>query len=187
MKFPLKSVVASLALIAAAPVSADLVEVGAGCDASLPDPNAIDCAGAYAGNLNSESREADLNAALDALMGGYPDIEFGDVEDTKLFFEADGQILEFDEELFGLQIFSIHFGDAGSGIGDHTILYLFDFGMTGASSVDLNQNGWSNTVLVTPPGVVPEPATWAMMLMGFGAAGYAIRRRRRSASLPQLA
>ena len=26
---------------------------------------------------------------------------------------------------------------------------------------------------------VPEPATWAMMLMGFGAAGYAMRRRRR--------
>src|SRR4029079_733593 len=28
-------------------------------------------------------------------------------------------------------------------------------------------------------GEVPEPATWAMMLFGFGAAGYAIRRRRR--------
>ncbi|MDB5680379.1 MAG: hypothetical protein JWO16_184 [Sphingomonas bacterium] len=30
---------------------------------------------------------------------------------------------------------------------------------------------------VTNPGV-PEPATWAMMLMGFGAMGFAIRRRR---------
>lgn len=27
---------------------------------------------------------------------------------------------------------------------------------------------------------VPEPATWAMMLLGFGAAGYSIRFRRRS-------
>ena len=37
----------------------------------------------------------------------------------------------------------------------------------------------------TPP--VPEPGTWGMMLMGFGAAGFAIRRRRRSVSLPQVA
>lgn len=33
---------------------------------------------------------------------------------------------------------------------------------------------------------VPEPATWAMMIVGFGAAGYAIRRRRRRL-IPQAA
>ena len=31
--------------------------------------------------------------------------------------------------------------------------------------------------VVTPPGAVPEPATWAMMLAGFGAMGFAMRRR----------
>jgi hypothetical protein len=36
--------------------------------------------------------------------------------------------------------------------------------------------------------VVPEPGTWAMMLIGFGAAGTAMRRRRRSdKALPQIA
>ncbi len=36
--------------------------------------------------------------------------------------------------------------------------------------------------------VVPEPGTWAMMLMGFGAAGFAMRRRRRqTGELRQLA
>ena len=30
------------------------------------------------------------------------------------------------------------------------------------------------------PSAVPEPATWAMMIMGFGLAGTAIRKRRRS-------
>ena len=39
-------------------------------------------------------------------------------------------------------------------------------------------------VRITPAmGVVPEPATWAMMLIGFGAVAYAMRRRRK----PQLA
>ena len=32
------------------------------------------------------------------------------------------------------------------------------------------------------PGAVPEPATWAMMLVGFGAAGAALRRGRRRRS-----
>ena len=32
-------------------------------------------------------------------------------------------------------------------------------------------------------GAIPEPATWGMMLLGFGAVGYAMRRRRRPALL----
>ena len=34
---------------------------------------------------------------------------------------------------------------------------------------------------------VPEPATWAMMLMGFGATGVAMRRRRRKLAFAQFA
>jgi hypothetical protein len=33
---------------------------------------------------------------------------------------------------------------------------------------------------IVPTDAVPEPATWAMMLMGFGAAGAILRRRRRA-------
>ena len=40
----------------------------------------------------------------------------------------------------------------------------------------------------TPVGSVPEPATWAMMLLGFGGMGVALRRsRRQSKSLMQVA
>ena len=36
---------------------------------------------------------------------------------------------------------------------------------------------------VAIPGAVPEPATWAMMIVGFGLAGGAIRQRRRHTTL----
>ena len=37
------------------------------------------------------------------------------------------------------------------------------------------------------PGAVPEPATWSMMLIGFGAMGVSLRRRRRTSNLLQAA
>jgi hypothetical protein len=37
------------------------------------------------------------------------------------------------------------------------------------------------------PNAVPEPATWALMLMGFGAVGFSMRRRRAGSFLPQAA
>ena len=37
------------------------------------------------------------------------------------------------------------------------------------------------------PAAVPEPATWAMMLVGFGAVGFAMRRRKRARGVRPLA
>jgi hypothetical protein len=34
---------------------------------------------------------------------------------------------------------------------------------------------------------VPEPGTWAMMLLGFGAIGFSMRRRRQTGFLYQAA
>lgn len=36
-------------------------------------------------------------------------------------------------------------------------------------------------------GAVPEPATWAMMLLGFGGIGFSIRRRRKAGAMAQFA
>jgi hypothetical protein len=38
------------------------------------------------------------------------------------------------------------------------------------------------TVTITTNGVVPEPGAWALMLLGFGATGAALRARRRAAA-----
>ncbi|QNP43594.1 PEP-CTERM sorting domain-containing protein [Sphingomonas daechungensis] len=45
------------------------------------------------------------------------------------------------------------------------------------TNVDDNHDDMIIRVTVSP--AVPEPATWAMMLLGFGAAGFVLRRRRR--------
>ena len=36
----------------------------------------------------------------------------------------------------------------------------------------------SGTLIAAVGGAVPEPASWALMIVGFGAAGYALRRRK---------
>ncbi|WP_332773442.1 PEPxxWA-CTERM sorting domain-containing protein [Phenylobacterium sp.] len=79
--------------------------------------------------------------------------------------------------------------------GSHT----FDFGNGGKLLVDLDDadfnGGWvdlnpgvakgakikADFTLVQLPSAVPEPATWAMMIAGFGLAGSALRRRRETA------
>jgi hypothetical protein len=33
---------------------------------------------------------------------------------------------------------------------------------------------------------VPEPATWALMILGFGVVGYSMRRRRTGSAMPQI-
>ena len=187
-RFILSALASISAFALAAPASAALVLVGSGCDPARPDPDALACAGAFAGNLNNNARIGDLNAALDVLAGGnFADVLWADLDPTKAIFSSgSGTRLNFAQTLFGEQILSLHFGNAGSGLGDHTILYLFDFGQTGADSVLLEQRGWSNAVLITPTGAIPEPATWAMMLIGFGGIGASLRRRR-SRRLPQFA
>jgi hypothetical protein len=198
MKFPLKTSLAAITLLAATPAFADAT-LGT-CVATDPSPAASFCV-AVTGNANNGSpmgTAAELNQMLDDL-GTLAGTDFGDVnwaivDPTKLFFTiggtgADaGQILNFAQTLFGEQIISIHFG-GGGGVGGETIMYLFDFGMGGANWVDLNQASYSNAVLITPPGSpppVPEPATWALMLVGFGVVGYTMRRRRKTI-MPQVA
>jgi len=184
MKFPLKSVIAAIALTSAMPAFA--LDVISPCDPTRPTPDASACSGYFEDNLLGGGPKIDLqDEALDMLVGGdFPDIDWTAVGGTKDFFSISGDILTFDAALLGEQIIGIHFGGAGEFGQSVTVFYLFDFaGPT--LSIDLNQQGFSDAVLYSPPGTptqhgVPEPTTWAMMLMGFGAVGFAMRRRKRS-------
>jgi hypothetical protein len=72
-------------------------------------------------------------------------------------------------------------------LGDFNF-YNSGSGYYGLLSSDRDINGYPDGVVATAHvAPVPEPATWAMMLVGFGVVGAAMRRTRRKQSLPQLA
>lgn len=70
---------------------------------------------------------------------------------------------------------TFNFGDGGS---FSLALNNVTFGTPGSTAV-----GGTFTLITS---AVPEPSTWAMMLIGFGAVGFAVRRRKPAANL-QLA
>jgi hypothetical protein len=73
--------------------------------------------------------------------------------------------------------------DLGLATGSYIVAFLQQSGAYGATA---NSGAILETGPPPPPGV-PEPATWGMMIAGFGTAGFALRRRRRRAQLEQIA
>lgn len=141
----------------------------------------IACAGGYAGNLLQSSLTSPAGlAALTAL--GAPN--------TGIFLEpklenlnSNTGVINFGTVLKGQTVFAFHAGGSGDG-GQGTFFFKFDAGagvdvITITDRLNSNATGLSNAALFqTGAGVVPEPGTWAMMLVGIGTTGFALRRRR---------
>ena len=159
---------------------------------SLPNCSITDltgataCSGYFGGNLNSGS-PANILAQQDALsaIGFDWDGDFSAVEKLETF---DGQQIDFDALLTGISYVSVHWG-AGQGPvktrGGTTGFYRIDAG-TGLDVLMSAFGSVSNAVLYNPgdddggggtPGGIPEPAVWLQLMLGFGLAGAAVRRR----------
>jgi len=83
-------------------------------------------------------------------------------------------------------------GCTGDGCFRNTYLLFYDPDGFTSGSFDLNSLfnnvGISHVDLFDHGGALPEPATWAMMLLGFAGVGAAMRRKRRhNAGLMQIA
>ena len=67
---------------------------------------------------------------------------------------------------------------------------IFNLGVYNGSLSNISNLRFQYGTALTDPSLtpaVPEPATWAMMLLGFGAIGVSIRRRRGKPALMQIA
>lgn len=172
---------------AATPASAAVVVVGpaatvdtcANFTFNVP-PTELKCAGGYTGNLIQGTLQDPGLAAIQAL--GY--VGTGAYISTIPTIGSGTATINFGQTMFGLTIIGLHYGSAGDG-GEGTSFFLFDAGTAGVNSVTVasrtNTNfnfGLSNAALFSTTRGVPEPATWAMMLLGFGGMGLVIRRRR---------
>jgi len=90
----------------------------------------------------------------------------------------------FTPDLFGISYIGIHYG-AGGISPNGTAFYRIDAG-AGIHTLTLNPPFQATSNLLVfgtgPGGGVPEPATWAMLILGMGGVGAALRGRRRQAA-----
>ena len=69
----------------------------------------------------------------------------------------------------------------------HVPFQGLDQTLVGGFQMSSGQNAFEIDNIALTTGGVPEPSTWAMMLLGFGAIGFTIRRRKSANALTQLA
>lgn len=121
-------------------------------------------------------------------------VEFGSIDvlisaDNLTFFNIEASALPavdlVGDDAHGNASFrrSYDLGAAVTGLGVSQFRYLRIDGTTsgaigGNTGFDLDAVAAINYVDTRPVGGVPEPAAWALMILGFGMAGGAVRRRR---------
>jgi hypothetical protein len=172
----------TIAMAAPAAASINVPVTGASntCDTTPYDttPTATACVGYFAGQVLDQADSSTIATALSALGVSYS----GQVTDYQTVTGLGGSVdLTAFGILTGVQTIAIHFGNAtgeDNALGNVTAFYQIDFGSTG-SILHLNVPGSSSATLFTSAAPVPEPATWALMLLGFGGMGMALRRGRR--------
>jgi hypothetical protein len=178
---------------AATPASAALGPIVAPCALTDISPNAVACTGFYDGNViaGNSTRRADQQTALGLIGYDGPDITAAYFGSLPTDPTGDG-VANFGVPMFGDTWIAIHFGNGATGpvpgIGG-TAFYRLNFGVA-TNAITVNWGAGSTGILyktsvappppppppVTPP--IPEPATWAMLIAGFGLVGATARRRK---------
>lgn len=144
-------------------------------DTILASPTAIACTTASGNTLNTAAN-ATTAAALASLGVTWNDTFFDHVSGL-----GGATTINLATPISGITFLGIHFG-ASSPIGNSTAFYKID-APVGTTVIQLTAGlkGSSNFEVFSTGGGVPEPATWAMMIVGLGMTGAAVRASRRQA------
>ena len=184
--------IGSLAL-SATPANAAVILGSTSCSLYDISPAASACSGWYEGNLNSGSPAdmADSAAVLNGLLGTST-FTGSNLTWLENLGSLSGSAIKFSTPLYGQTIVSVHVGGANgaaNSVGyNGTAFYVFDAGNSagGMGALTFNLRGLSNARLYSTSNfvpAVPEPSTWAIMILGLAAIGWAGRRKSAPRSL----
>jgi hypothetical protein len=148
----------------------------------------VTCAVTGTGTFSCSPVNATVGAGAEFTIGSLPANPYlsADFGQNQLFIDAlfentlGGTILNFSDPTNPFTSFSFVSNTGFSGFD------ASDISLSGAGVLTLdlrdtnNAQGARITLQLNNTGAVPEPATWAMMLLGFGAIGGAMRRRQRA-------
>lgn len=195
MRHVLAAGITAAALFGATPVLAAESLGGDGCIGDLTlsgGSTLVNCYGRFDGNVLNNASNSSINDALGALGYVGPSIVYSSVaaanklELDDAFGDAPNAPVNFPGSLLNGTIYvGIHSGGGGAlGVGNSTTFYRIN--AVNLDSFVFDPQGISTATLIasveTP---VPEPSTWAMMLLGFGIVGGAMRavKRRQKCSV----
>lgn len=102
-----------------------------------------------------------------AYLDGVERFSFNDATSMDAVFSGPDGIARF---------FRDNNGEASAGFVD--FIRLYDRVLTGTEVTSLHGGGTPPRDFEVPVSTVPEPSTWAMLILGFGAVGAAVRHRR---------
>ena len=144
----------------------------------------LNCTGFFDKNLLNEANATQDKTILAALGYSGWDGQFANSA-IKIDNLNGSKTLDFGVKLTGISYIAVHYGAGRGSPGNGTAFYVLDAAQ-GVSQLRLAYDASSSAILFSTeaPDVtgVPEPASWATMIAGFGLIGAQMRRRRRSAA-----
>lgn len=157
------------------------VSVNAGCasDLTLTSGSSLTaCSDPSNSEVLDTVRDPELNAALAKLGYDGPAITYRGLPGTSILGSLNGaHTLNLPGVLNGTIYLGVEYDDGKAGSGKSMRIYKIS-----ASDLDritLNRDAGQNAVvLAAVPGRLPEGATWGMLLVGFGAVGFALRKAK---------